>query len=58
MATAFEMQVKQLRLRPDQYVASAQLRKWCETNRNRFYIPESLLKAWSIFVDSDISGAA
>jgi len=35
MATAFETQVKQLRLRPDQYVASAQLRKWCEKNRNR-----------------------
>ena len=58
MATAFEMQVKELRLRPDQYVASAQLRKWCEKNRNRYYIPESLLKAWNIFVDSDISGAA
>ena len=58
MAPAFEMQVKQLRLRPDQYVASAQLRSWCERNRNRFYVPEWLLKAWNIFVDSDISGAA
>jgi hypothetical protein len=58
MATVFEMQVKQLCLRPDQYVSSAQLRKWCEQNKNQYYIPEWLLKAWNIFVDSDLTGAA
>ena len=26
--------------------------------KNRGYIPEWLLKAWNIYVDSDLSGAA
>ena len=58
MATAFEMQVKQLRLRPDQYVASARLRSWCEKNRNQYYIPEWLLDEWRLRADADLSGAA
>jgi hypothetical protein len=58
MATAFEMQVRNLHLTPDQYIASARLRKWCEENRNQYYIPEWLLKAWNISVNSDLSGAA
>jgi hypothetical protein len=58
MATAFEMQVRRLRLRPDQYVASTQLRKWCEENKNQYYVPEWLLKVWNITVNSDLSGAA
>ena len=55
-ATAFEMQVKQLHLTPEQYAVSAELRSWCERNRNRCYIPEWLLKAWNIPVDPDLSG--
>ena len=58
MATAFEMQVKQLRLRPDQYVASAHLRSWCEKNKNQYYIPEWLLDEWRLRADADLSGAA
>lgn len=57
-ATEFEMQVKQLHLTPGTYVFSAELRNWCERNRNRCYIPEWLLKAWNIPVDADLSGAA
>jgi hypothetical protein len=57
-ATAFETQVKQLRLAPDQYVASAELRSWCERNRNNFYIPEWLLDEWGMHVIADISSAA
>jgi hypothetical protein len=57
-ATAFEMQVRHLRLTPDQYVASTRLRKWCEENKNQYYIPEWLLDAWDIRVDADLSGAA
>jgi hypothetical protein len=56
--TEFEMQAKQLHLAPDQYVLSAQLRRWCEVNKNQYYIPEWLLKAWNISVNSDLSGAA
>jgi len=57
-ATAFEMQVRQLELTVESYVLSAELRDWCERNRNRFYIPEWLLKAWNMSVNSDLTGAA
>jgi hypothetical protein len=56
--TEFEMQVKQLHLTPEQYVVSAKLRRWCEENRNRCYIPEWLLDEWEIRVNADLSGAA
>ena len=52
------MQVRQLRLAPEHYVASARLREWCEQNKNQYYIPEWLLKAWNMSVNSDLSGAA
>jgi hypothetical protein len=58
LATEFEMQVRQLHLAPETYVFSAKLRNWCAENRNRYYIPEWLLKAWNISVNSDLSGAA
>ncbi|PYX85085.1 MAG: hypothetical protein DMG70_04760 [Acidobacteria bacterium] len=58
LATEFEMQVKELRLTPETYLRSAALRRWCEENRNRCYIPEWLLDAWDIVVESDVSGAA
>ena len=55
--TEFELQVRQLRLTPETYTLSHELRKWCERNRNRFYIPEWLLGAWDIPVDPDLSAA-
>jgi hypothetical protein len=58
LCTEFEMQVRHLQLAPEAYVFSDQLRGWCERNRNRFYIPEWLLKAWDMSVNSDLSGAA
>jgi len=58
MCTEFELQVRHLRLAPEEYVASAHLRKWCEHNKNQYYIPEWLLKAWNISVTSDLTGAA
>jgi hypothetical protein len=58
LCTEFEMQARQLHLTPDQYVASAHLRNWCERNKNQYYIPEWLLKAWNISVNSDLTGAA
>jgi predicted secreted protein len=39
-------------------VHSARLRAWCEENRNRCYIPEWLLDAWDIHVDTDHVSAA
>jgi hypothetical protein len=52
------MQVRQLHLMPETYTSSAELRTWCERNRNNFYIPEWLLKAWDIPVNPYFSGAA
>jgi hypothetical protein len=57
-ATAFEMQACHLHLTPAEYVGSDQLRTWCERNRNYFYVPEWLLKAWNISVNSDLIGTA
>ena len=55
--TEFELQVRQLRLTPETYALSHELRRWCERNRNRFYIPEWLLDVWDIPVDPDLSAA-
>jgi hypothetical protein len=52
------MQVSHLRLTRDSYVYSPELHAWCERNRNTFYVPEWLLKAWNIPVDADLSGTA
>src|SRR5580700_6868015 len=30
--------------------------RWCESNKNRYYIPEWLLKRWGIFVDAELNG--
>ena len=57
LATEFEAQVQRLRLTADMYVFSAELRWWCERNRNRCYIPEGLLKTWGITVDSNFGAA-
>jgi hypothetical protein len=53
--TEFEMQVRKLGLTKQTYGDSAQLRSWCEYNRNRCYIPEWLLDALGILVDPNFS---
>jgi hypothetical protein len=58
LATEFELQVRKLQLTPETYVFSAELCRWCEENRNRFYIPEWLLGKWHITVDLNFSDAA
>ena len=58
LCTEFEMQAKHLHLTAAEYVASARLRNWCERNKNQYYIPEWLLKAWNMSVNSDLTGAA
>jgi hypothetical protein len=58
LCTEFELQVRYLRLAPEEYAASSTLRKWCTENRNRYYIPEWLLNEWDICVDPYFSGAA
>jgi len=58
LATEFEEQVRQLRLTPEMYAFSQELKLWCERNRNRIYIPEWLLDEWGISVDPNFSDAA
>ena len=42
---------KRLKLTPEIYAASAQLRCWCDRNRNRCYVPEWLLEEWDMEVE-------
>lgn len=49
--TQFELTVKRLRLTPQMFASSRELKRWCEFNRNRFYVPEWLLKEWSLDVE-------
>jgi hypothetical protein len=56
--TEFEMQVKRIGLTKPEYIDSAELRRWCERNRNRLYVPEWLLEAWRMEVESTFSGVA
>ncbi len=58
LATEFELRIRQLRLTAEMYTSSAELRVWCEQNRNRCYVPEWLLQEWGITVDPSLSGAA
>jgi hypothetical protein len=44
-----------LRLNHDTCVASRELRRWCEENCNRCYVPEWLLKEWGITVEPNNS---
>lgn len=57
LPTEFELQVKHLRLTADTYVFSPELRRWCQQNWNRFYVPEWLLEEWGIIVDLNFGAA-
>jgi hypothetical protein len=58
LATEFELRVRQLQLTPEMYAGSAELRNWCKQNKNRVYIPEWLLKIWSVTVAPTFSDVA
>ena len=49
--TEFERLVKRLHLTPQNYADSIELKRWCQHNKNRFYIPEGLLEEWGIVVE-------
>lgn len=53
--TEFEEQVEKLGLTHETCAASQTLRHWCERNKDRCYVPEWLLKAWSIPVDPNVT---
>jgi len=54
--TEFELQVARLGLMRSEYVTSVPLKRWCEQNRNRVYVPEWLLHEWRMTVDLIYSG--
>jgi len=54
VAPAFERRADELGLTAPTYVDSGELRRWCQDNRNKCYIPEWLLKTWGISVNSDL----
>ena len=58
LLTEFEMQVERLGLSKAQYVASEPLRRWCEHNLNRYYVPEWLLETWGLTVETIFTGIA
>src|ERR1035437_2210809 len=49
--TGFDEEVRRLGL--DEQTSSRELKKWCELNKNRCYIPESLRKHGRMSVDPD-----
>jgi hypothetical protein len=57
LETEFELRATQLQLTPQMYAASVELRSWCRQNKNRCYVPEWLLEAWSVTVDPTFSDA-
>jgi hypothetical protein len=58
LRTEFEKQVACLGLAKSEYVSSAELKHWCECNRNRVYVPEWLLDEWGMAVEGIFSGVA
>lgn len=58
LPTEFEIEVERLGLSKPEYVSSAALKRWCERHRNRLYVPEWLLAAWEMEVESIFSGVA
>ena len=56
LPTEFDMRVKRLGLTKADYVRSAELKHWCQCNRNRVYIPEWLLTEWGIETEALFSG--
>jgi hypothetical protein len=44
----FERVAARLKLSPDQYASSPELRNWVESNWRQKFVPEALLKAWGL----------
>jgi len=58
LLTEFEAEVERLELKTSEYVESGALKRWCDRNRNRVYVPEWLLKEWGMHVETSYNGVA
>ena len=52
--SSFEQIVRRLRLSPDQYLGSVQLKEWVRKNKDQKYVPSDLLKAWDFEAATDL----
>jgi hypothetical protein len=52
--TEFEQVVGKLKLRPNEYINSTDLKEWAYRNKNVKYVPESLLEAWGFGSESTL----
>ncbi len=55
LVTEFEQQMERLNLNEYNCAGSDELRRWCERNKNRCYIPEWLLKHWGMSVEPNVT---
>jgi hypothetical protein len=49
----FEREVARLKLRPQDYEHSVELRNWCQRYARSHFVPEQLLKCWRIVLQID-----
>jgi hypothetical protein len=54
--TEFDREVRRLRLTQFELVSSIALRYWAKRYKNMRYVPEELLSAWGMKVNSDFGG--
>jgi len=47
--------MERLKLTERDCAGSDELRRWCERNKNRCYVPEWLLKHWRISVEPHVT---
>jgi hypothetical protein len=47
-ASEFEALAKSLKLTPERYEASVELRQWSTRNKDHKYVPQDLLQAWKL----------
>jgi len=51
---SFEEVVRKLRLLPEQYADSIQLKDWVRKNKDQKYVPSDLLEAWDFDAASEV----
>ena len=54
IATSFEEMVKALRLSPEQYAASDELKAWVRRNKNLRYVPLDLLMMFGFEAGAEV----
>jgi hypothetical protein len=53
--STFEHVVRRLRLSPEEYATSAELKEWVRRHKDEKYVPSQLLALWGFQVNVDIA---